>query len=224
MDIGDWDLLWEKVGEVQEWFPEGAVFIGGIAVYAHLTQSSTLSSFAAFSHDADMLLAQADFVDLRDLEEVVANRRLSKHQFKKDGFEFDVYVQNQNDLKVPFEEVFAASEWKMKIRVACPEHLLTLKGEALANRRGSSKGDKDEDDVFRILMTLAEREVMPERLIYMTDTELNALRNVVETRTALRIADGNAHTAKALKETADRGYKKCLDASHELTGGRDGPP
>lgn len=224
MEVNDWSILWENIYEIQEWFPEGAVFIGGIAVYAYLNEDESLSCYAAFSHDADMLLAQTDFVDLRDLEEVIPNRRLSKHQFTKSGFEFDVYVQNQNDLKVPFEEAFAASEDKHGVRVACPEHLLCLKGEAMTDRAGTSKGDKDEDDVFRVFLILANRQVVSDRLVYIKDAEMDALERVVEGRAAIRLSEGNAHTAKLLKDSARQGYQKCVQARHDLTEGRNAPP
>src|SRR5262245_5897824 len=85
----------------------GHVFIGGVAVYLHAVNNARTRDLAEASHDADFMLSLADFADLRDTDEVVANRRLSKHQLIRDGVEFDVYVERQNNLIVPYDEAGA---------------------------------------------------------------------------------------------------------------------
>src|SRR6185436_10365237 len=101
-------------------------------------------------YDADFYISFADMGDLRDIEEVTANRRLSKHQMIKHGFEFDIYTERQSTLVLPYDVVLASSQIVGGIRVASPEHLLVLKLEAFADRKGSAKGDKDAKDLLRI--------------------------------------------------------------------------
>ena len=124
----------------------GHVFIGGVAVYLHAINNPRTKDAAEASHDADLMLALADFADLRDTDEVVANRRLSKHQLIRDGVEFDVYVERQNKLTVPYDEVAAHAVAYGVMRVACLEHLLVLKLEAFRDRMRSAKGDKQTPD------------------------------------------------------------------------------
>lgn len=68
----------------------------------------------------------ADFSDLRDVEEVTANRRLNKHQFIKNGIEFDVYLEYNNSLRVPYADAWARSSVIDNVRVASLEHLVLL--------------------------------------------------------------------------------------------------
>ena len=65
------------------------VFIGGIAVYLHTINAENLADLAEATRDADLYISISGFSDLRDIEEVSANPRLSKHEFRKDGFSFD---------------------------------------------------------------------------------------------------------------------------------------
>ena len=83
MDDSEWQELLKSVAEIQQWFPDGVAFIGGIAVYAHLSGNQTTAKFAAMSHDADFMIRLADMADLRDIEVLTPNRRLGKQQFVK---------------------------------------------------------------------------------------------------------------------------------------------
>src|ERR1700737_3387848 len=104
MDDSEWQELLKSVAEIQQWFPDGVAFIGGIAGFAHLAANETTSKFAGRSHDADFMIRLADMADLRDIEVLTPNRRLGKQQFVKNGFEFDVYGEGQHDLPVPADE------------------------------------------------------------------------------------------------------------------------
>lgn len=208
MDELEWEKLWKAVTEVQHGFEPGAVFIGGVAVYAHTKDSVKFQSYFAFSHDADFMISVADYTDLKDIEQVTSNRRLSKSQFYKAGFEFDVYVQGHNNLAVPYDEVVAASELHAGVRVACLEHLAVLKLKAFEDRRGSAKGDKDEDDLLKILLLLSEKEVSAEFVARIDDDMAQALANVVRSDAATRVADGNLHVASFLRRDASVGIEK----------------
>lgn len=220
MTEDQWESLLSAVSEIQEWFPEGVVFIGGIAVYAHAMSNTETAEMAAQSHDADFMILLPDFVDLRDIEALTPNRRLGKQQFVKNGFEFDVYVEGQHDLAIPAGEAVAESVVRSDLRVACPEHLLVLKAKAMRDRKGSPKGDKDEDDIVRIL--LVANDVDPSRLTRLTDEMLEDLDMAVSGDAPLRLTKGNSHRARPLREKAKARLDEVREA-HRLNYGGDGP-
>jgi hypothetical protein len=219
VDSHEWAKLWKAVSQVQDGFEPGAVFIGGVAVFAHTKESLQFNTYYAFSHDADFIISVVDFIDLRDIEHVVSNRRLSKSQFYKGGFEFDVYVEGQNDLPVPYAEVASLSEIRNGIRVASLEHLLVMKLKAFEDRRGSAKGTKDEDDLIKLLMLLSERDVSPDGLVRLDEDALTLLDGVVKSEAPIRVAAGNAHLASGLRRSAISGLEKvlfCLSNSSKM--------
>ena len=220
MDDSEWQELLKSVAEIQQWFPDGVAFIGGIAVYAHLSGNQTTAKFAAMSHDADFMIRLADMADLRDIEVLTPNRRLGKQQFVKNGFEFDVYVEGQHDLPVPADEVIAWSQVKSGLRVACLEQLLVLKLKAYEDRAGSAKGDKDEDDVMRILF--AGETWRKECLDRLTETMLADLEKIVGGDAPARLTGGNLHQAKMVRDKA-RESLAAIQAAYSHTSGRDGP-
>lgn len=220
MNPEDWQSLLAAVAEIQEWFPDGLVFIGGIAVYAHAKSNPDTESFAAESHDADFMIMLSEFTDLRDIEALTPNRRLGKQQFVKRGFEFDVYVETQHHLAVPVAEAVSEGMMRSGLRVACPEHLLILKAKAMRDRRGSQKGDKDEDDVVRIL--LVADEVDAARLLRLTDEMFEDLEAAVDGDASMRLARGNSHQAKSIKAKA-RIRLEDVRTAHKLNYGGNEP-
>lgn len=187
-----------EVARLAEEHP-GHVFIGGVAVYLHAVNNPRTKDSAEASHDADFMLSLADFADLRDTDEVVANRRLSKHQLIRHGVEFDVYVERQNKLVVPYDEAAAHAVAYGPIRAACLEHLLVLKLEALRDRIRSAKGDKDARDlvtIAKIAGTSIRRQIATP---YLREEHLQLLEQVAASPVFTYIARGNAHEAKALR-------------------------
>lgn len=154
-DDNEWRKVMDGVKELSEFFPGGVVFIGGVAVYMHSIELD-FKILGETSHDADFFISLADFADLRDLEEVTPNRRLGKYQLIKKGVEYDVYLEKNNNLAVPFDEVFSRSVIMSGVTVAGLEDLLILKTMAYKDRKGSGKGAKDERDIIKILV-LAEK-------------------------------------------------------------------
>lgn len=197
MNNADWTRLLGTVAELHGLFPDGIVFIGGIAVYAHMMDAEGGAQLAAMSHDGDLMIRLVDFSDLRDFEMLTPNRRLGKQQFVKNGFEFDVYVENQHDLAIPVDEAVAWSEIRHGIRVACLEHLLVLKMKAHEDRAGSAKGVKDEDDIARILF--AASEWRKECLSRLTDEMIATCGRIVAGDAPVRLMGGNLHRAKVLR-------------------------
>lgn len=220
MDDNDWEDLLATVEQFQELFPEGLVFIGGIAVYAYARSKEETAAFAAQSHDADFMILRSDYMELRDITMMTANKRLGKHQFVESGFEFDVYVEGQTDLVIPVDEAVANSELRSGLRVACIEHLLILKAKALQDRKGTSKGNKDEDDMVRIL--LVADEVDGDRLSRLTDDALTEIRRAVEGDAPLRLARGNSHLARNLRNRARERLEEIFTA-YSYFGGTAGP-
>jgi hypothetical protein len=204
MDAREFEILLSTCHDVASLFPDGVVFIGGIAVYLHAKNLPATADLAEFTHDADFYISIADMGDLRDIEEVTPNRRLSKHQMKKNGFEFDIYADRQSTLIVPYDAVAAASAVVGGIRIAALEHLLVLKLEAFSDRKDSAKGDKDAKDLIRIAAVAAwgKKRLRPERMAaYTTDTHLALLKRIEKGPHALSLARGNAMYAKKLRQT-----------------------
>ena len=201
----EWRRLWKGVRELSELFPDGLVFIGGIAVLLHVRSSKLPDRFVELSHDGDFYVSLADFADLRDVEEVTANRRLNKHQIIKDGMEYDVYLENHNALSVKFTDVLAASQVIDGVRVSSLEHLLLLKLDAYRSRRGSSKGAKDERDLIKILLLLDGAGLQIVRLEkYLTPEAIETLALLKKSSEFLVVCGGNAHQARDVRERALR--------------------
>jgi hypothetical protein len=212
MEQAEWDDLWKTVVEVQHGFEPSVVFIGRVAVFAHTMDSKEFSEFYAFSHDADLMISVGEYTDLKDIEQITSNKNLSKSQFYKGGVEFDVYVEGQHKLPVPYDEVVSQSEMRNGVRVACLEHLVVLKIAAFKDRRGSAKGDKDEDDLIKILMLLSEREVSPAKAARVDDEMETLLELIVGSDSVTRVADGNLHLASILRKSAAVGLDKLSQA------------
>ncbi len=187
-----------EVARIAEEHP-GHVFIGGVAVYLHAINNPRTKEGAEASHDADFMLALSEFADLRDTDEVVANRRLSKHQLIRRGVEFDVYVERQNNLLVPYDEAAAHADAYGPIRVACLEHLVVLKLEALRDRMNSAKGDKDARDLVTIARVSGGKIRPALASPFVRDEHMDLLERVAKSHVFTYLTRGNAHEAKALR-------------------------
>ena len=136
---------------------EETVFIGGVAVYLHMSQRSLRSIRLEASYDADFMISFTDYGRMKDEMEITPNPCLSKHQFVLNGVEFDMYVERLHKLAVPYDDAYAQSDMIGPIHVACLEHLLVLKLEAFDAREHSSKGDKDRRDLAKIGLLLGTK-------------------------------------------------------------------
>jgi len=144
--------------ELSEYFFDGIIFIGGIASYLHILNFGQIN-IAESSHDSDFYISLADFADLRDIEQITPNRRLNKYQLIKEGVEFDIYVEHNHHLIVPYEDAFRNRVVLEGIPCVCLEHLLILKLEAYSDRFNSAKGGKDARDIIRIMLMLTEPKI-----------------------------------------------------------------
>jgi hypothetical protein len=207
MDEADFRDLLAACAELGALFPDGLVFIGGIAVYLHAHNTPSVAQYAETTHDADFYVSLADMGDLRDIEEVTPNRRLSKHQLIKRGFEFDIYTERQSTLVVPFDAVVANSVRFEPFRIAGLEHLFVLKLEAYRDRRQSAKGEKDAKDLLRIAAVAAASKRGFDAAMaapYLRDEHLALLPLVHKSPVAASMARGNAVVAKRLRASFER--------------------
>lgn len=202
LNVSEFEKLMDSVTEIAGYFPEGVAFIGGIAVYLHAINHEKTLGLAEFTHDADMYISLSDMADLRDIEEVTPNRRLSKHQMIKHGFEFDIYTERQSSLVVPYDEVIANAVTYDAVKVAGLEHLFVLKLEAFKDRFGSAKGEKDAKDLVRIVEVARLSKsgfdcsmVAP----YLSKDDLDFLKRIEKGREFMSMAKGNAMKAKELR-------------------------
>lgn len=219
MNEAEFHELLAACAELGGLFPDGLVFIGGIAVYLHARNTPSVAQYAEVTHDADFYVSLADMGDLRDLEEVTPNRRLSKHQLIKRGFEFDIYTERQSTLIVPYDAVVAGSVRYDPFRLAGLEHLFVLKLEAFRDRRQSAKGEKDAGDLLRIAaVAQTAKRGFDARLAapYIRDEHLALLPLVHKSPVAAAMARGNAVAAKRLRAS----FGQVMDALKHSYGSR----
>lgn len=217
MENQEFDKLLSTAAEMAGRFPEGLIYIGGIAVYLHAVNCQETAPMAEATHDADFYLSTSDLAVLRGTEELVPNRRQTKLQISKDGIYLDVYVERQSSLIVPYDLVAAHSVDHGGIRVAGFEELLALKLEAYRDRKGSAKGAKDARDLFRIaaIVELSGADFDANRCAsYLTDQHQQLLADVVRSPVAMEMASGNAVAAKRLRSSMQNLVQR-IDAAGE---------
>lgn len=215
-----WASLLRSVAEVSSWAPDEIVFIGGIAVYLHAVNHPATEALAEATRDVDFYVSISAFSDLREVEEVVSNRRLSKQEFRKGDVSFDVYVQRAASLRVSYEEVAAHAVSYDGIRVASVEHLLVLKLGAYADRRDSAHGEKDARDLLRMayLVESAALSFSGERVAeYLDEDEMRLLGDIVKGPGPMQMAQGNAQRAKQIRSAMTALIEK-------IKGGQPPPP
>lgn len=210
----NWDLLWRGIREIHEWFPDSMVMIGGIAVWLH-AKTVMDCAYIDLSYDADFYLSMADYADLREIEVVTQNRRLGKCQIIKNGIDFDIYVENQSSLSVPYVDIVAHSVVIDGIRCACLGHLLSLKYKAWQDRKASSKGGKDLRDLARILVVQGHLEgIDAQTLDYLPVGAIHEIRDAVLVPAIFKeIARGNAFVGKQMQRKAINGIDQIEKAA-----------
>lgn len=203
----EWAALWRGIDELVTEFGDRLVFIGGVAVYLHVSHVAAPESFIEFSHDGDFLISLVDLGELRDVEEVTRNPRLNKYQITKHGIEFDVYAERQSHLLVGYEDAVEASTVivmpaiEKGVRVASPEHLLVLKLDAYSDRKNSRKGEKDARDLVRIAYVLDHAKQIRVDLLrpYLTPKLLALLELMKKSPAFLQLSGKNAKRAQQLR-------------------------
>lgn len=206
------DDLWAGVHELEETFGRRLVFIGGVAVYLHVTNARLSQNFLEFSHDGDFYISFADFADLRDMEEVTPNQRLQKYQIVVRGIEFDIYQEHNSSLIIGYKSIAAASKMIDGVRVASLEHLLVLKLKAYQARRNSAKGHKDARDLVRLLYLLGVSGFRPTLISpHLTSESEKDILTIPSLPDVMTVCEGNAHTTRKLRDAIDV-------VAHEIVG------
>lgn len=206
MKDDDFKKLTETTREITEYYPETATFIGGMAVWHHCLYEGQ-EEFGAMTHDGDFVIGTYEFGDLKEMENLNRNLRLGKHEFHKNGFDFDVYVQHQTDLSVPVEEIISEGELINGSRVANLGHILKLKAVAAADRKDSTKGKKDQDDIIRILLCLRNKDI-PANVERLDDDDCDIIKKAIKGEACVRLCRGNLHDAKMLRSTVQEVWSK----------------
>jgi len=116
------------------------VLIGGWAVF--------LYSHSLKSKDIDIIIDYPELAKLRESYDVAKNDRLKKYEIKTGEFDVDIYLPHYSELGIDIEEIQKNSITKEGFIVPDLERLFLLKLFAFSQRRGSSKGQKDELDIF----------------------------------------------------------------------------
>jgi hypothetical protein len=206
MDEAHWEHLLGLARTISADFPD-AVFIGGVAVFAHAVRYD--AQLAEASHDADLYLSLVGKNAMRDRYEVSRNERLGKDSVLVEGEDFDLYVERQHRLAVDYDELFACAEDLGGIRVAALEHLLVLKIDAANDRRGTAKGEKDLRDIARIGALLANprSELLAPHL---GDERLALIRDVSRRRDLFAQMGVNPHAAGRLNRSLETNLKNLV--------------
>ncbi len=205
IDKTRFDRLLSLCQEIGLLYEPGLVFIGGIGVFLHAVNHAEVKELAEATQDADLYISVAGYSDLREIEELTANNRLSKHEFKKGGFSFDVYTERQSKLPVPYSHVSARAQSYDGVRVAAPEHLLILKLDAAVERKGSEHGRKDIKDIIRLFLVSASRKAFDTKACcsFMQDRHYAMLEEISKGPEFLSLALGNAKHAKQMRTRFD---------------------
>lgn len=149
------------------------------------------------SHDADIYLSMSDYIDLRDIEDVMQNKTSNKRQIIRNDINIGIYLENQHSLAISFYDISAHSVVVNGLRIACLEHLLILKVDAAMDRRGEKK-KKDNRDLAKIILLLdkPDHNILDQ---WLTSDRLEYIFSLKrKTDLFLEIAKGNAHAAKQL--------------------------
>lgn len=179
--------------------PNDLVFIDDIAVSLHLANSPALSNYVETTHDGDFYISLVGLHELRESHDLVSNEQLRKHSITRGGFDFDVYGEYRSNLPVPYAQIFVGSESYDGIRVACVEHLFVLKLQALADRWGSAKGNKDIRDLARL--SLINRTFRPKLVVpYLQDEHRQLLGGLATNSEITGLTLGNAKEAKYVRK------------------------
>ena len=214
MDNAKFQQLLVACHEVAGMYEPDIVFIGGIAVYLHAANHERTRGYAEMTADADFYISMSALSDLRDVEEVVQNTRLSKHEFQKAGFSFDVYTERQSSLPVPYADVIAHAVRYEGVAVSPLEYLLVLKLEAAVDRHGSVHGQKDARDIIRLLLLAGLQGFDAQRsTLFMRDDHLARLKIIVNGPEFIALAKGNAKEAKALRSACSKVFEQINRAA-----------
>ncbi|MCX6763668.1 MAG: DUF6036 family nucleotidyltransferase [Candidatus Moranbacteria bacterium] len=120
------------------------ILIGGWAVY--------LYSKSLKSKDIDIIVDYDVLAKIKETGEVFKNERLRKYEINAGNFDVDIYVPHYSELGIDTKSIENSAVNQGGFSVPALEILLLMKLFAWRNRRGSSKGQKDELDIFSLAL------------------------------------------------------------------------
>jgi hypothetical protein len=120
------------------------ILIGGWAVY--------LYSKSLKSKDIDIIVDYDVLAKIKETDEVFKNERLHKYEINTGNFDIDIYVPHYSEIGIDPAEIKNYTVSKEGFIIPVLEILLLMKLFAWHNRRGSSKGQKDELDIFSLAL------------------------------------------------------------------------
>lgn len=228
----DWAKILSNFKDFVAAYPNDVVAIGGVAVYLHV-KNTLGSNFLESSHDVDFYISLAALSALRDLEEVVPNRRLGKSQIVHEGVEYDVYVERNNKLAIPYDEIVSQAVNLDGIRCAALGHLLILKCEAAKDRQNTAKGDKDFRDIAKIVVAMSVQPSGQNSKIVQDywQEAYGPILQKVNHRVFLQLCKNNAKVSAEWRKNYDRwtnaiftkmDYSSGYSDSGSTDGGRTG--
>ena len=118
------------------------ILIGGWAVY--------LYSKRLKSKDIDIIVDYDVLAKIKKSDEIFKNERLRRYEINTGNFDIDIYLPHYSDLGIEVAEIQNHIVNKEGFSAPALEILLLMKLFAWHNRRGSSKGQKDELDIFSL--------------------------------------------------------------------------
>ncbi len=118
------------------------ILIGGWAVYLH---SKSLKS-----KDIDIIVDYDVLAKIKESDKIFKNERLRKYEINTGNFDIDIYVPHYSELGIEASEIQNYVVSREGFFTPALEILLLMKLFAWHNRRGSSKGQKDELDIFSL--------------------------------------------------------------------------
>ena len=118
------------------------ILIGGWAVFLYAKSLK--------SKDIDIIIDYDGLAKIKETGEVFKNDRLKKDEISAGNFDVDIYVPHYSNLGIVAAEIKKQTADKEGFTVPVLEILFLMKLFAWHNRRGSSKGQKDELDIFSL--------------------------------------------------------------------------
>lgn len=118
------------------------ILIGGWAVY--------LYSKSLKSKDIDIIVDYDVLAKIKESDKIFKNERLRKYEINTGNFDIDIYVPHYSELGIDVAEIQNYVVSREGFSAPALEILLLMKLFAWYNRRGSSKGQKDELDIFSL--------------------------------------------------------------------------
>jgi hypothetical protein len=207
----EWNDILTEIKKLKKY--EEIVFIGGIAVFLHLIKNRENQHLIEFSHDIVLAISLVNFYDLRTEKDIIKNNRLNKHEMISKGISIDIYVEKNNSLCVPFEEILQEKNTTLdNFNIASLEHLLILKLKAFEDRKNSSKGDKDKRDIIKIIYLMSNEINMDIFRKYFLDVEeiKETLSNIIYNANNYIDIVENRKIAKELSVITKQNYEKIL--------------